>query len=87
MTYLIDSDVVADYLVAKPQATELLLALAQEGIGISLITIGEIYEGIYCGRDPHKAEAIFRQFLRLGVCQEFCVTHLVGKFFVAKENK
>ena len=47
MTYLVDSDLVADYLVAKPQATELLLALIQEGMGVSLITIGEIYEGIY----------------------------------------
>jgi tRNA(fMet)-specific endonuclease VapC len=65
MTYLIDSDLVADFLVAKPQATELLLALAKEGMGVSLITIGEIYEGIYYGRDPHKAEAVFRQFLRM----------------------
>ena len=65
MTYLIDSDLVADYLVAKPQSTELLLALAQEGMGVSLITIGEIYEGIYYGRDPHKAETVFHQFLRM----------------------
>jgi predicted nucleic acid-binding protein len=42
-----------------------LRALAQEGIGISLITFGEIYEGIYYGRDQHKAEIVFRQFLRM----------------------
>jgi len=47
MTYLIDSDVVADYLGAKPQAIDLLTSLAKEGIVISLVTGREIYEGIY----------------------------------------
>lgn len=65
MTYLIDSDVVADYLGARPQTIDLLSALAKEDIAVSLVTVGEIYEGIYYGRDLDKAEAIFRQFLRL----------------------
>jgi tRNA(fMet)-specific endonuclease VapC len=65
MRYLIDSDYVADYLVAKPHATELLTTLAHEGIGISLITVGEIYEGIYYGRDPQKAEEVFLRFMRI----------------------
>jgi predicted nucleic acid-binding protein len=65
MRYLIDSDYVADYLVAKPHTTELLPTLAQEGIGISLITVGEIYEGIYYGRDPQKTEEVFLRFMRI----------------------
>jgi len=52
MTYLVDSDYIADYLVAKPHATELLSSLAEEGIAISILTIGEIYEGIYYGYNP-----------------------------------
>ena len=65
MKYLVDSDVVADYLGAKPHAIDLLSALAKEEIAVSLVTVGEISEGIYYGRDPQKAEVIFRQFLRL----------------------
>jgi len=64
MKYLVDSDYVADYLVAKPHATQLLDTLTSEGITMSLITFGEIYEGISFGRDPHKAEEVFRRFLR-----------------------
>lgn len=64
MKYLIDSDYVADYLSARPQATELLTTLTKEGTTISLITFGEIYEGIYYGHDPQKTKDVFNRFLR-----------------------
>lgn len=64
MSYLIDSDWVADWLVGRPEATRLLTELSADGIAISLVTYGEIYEGIYYGRDPKRAEQVFRQFLR-----------------------
>jgi tRNA(fMet)-specific endonuclease VapC len=63
MKYLVDSDYVADYLVAKPDATKLLSSLAHDGISISLVTVGEIYEGIYYGYHPEQAEANFQRFL------------------------
>jgi len=44
MRYLVDSDWVAEYLVEREPAVTLL---APEGIAISLMTYGEIYEGIY----------------------------------------
>lgn len=64
MNYLIDSDWVADWLAGKPQTVTPLTALSREGIAISLITFGEIYEGIYYSRDPMASEAGFRRFLR-----------------------
>jgi len=64
MNYLVDSDWVVDYLAGKQEAISLLSSVLQDGIGISLITLGEIYEGIYYGRDPQRSEAVFRQFLR-----------------------
>ena len=64
MKYLIDSDWVVDYLVVKQPAIDLLSAVFRDGVAISLITFGEIYEGIYFGRDPQRSEAVFRQFLR-----------------------
>lgn len=60
MKYLVDSDWVIDYLVGKQQAIVLLSTLAKEGIAVSLITLGEIYEGIYYGRDPQRSEEGFR---------------------------
>jgi predicted nucleic acid-binding protein len=51
MKYLVDSDWVIDYLAGRQQAITLLSSLAIEGLAISLITFGEIYEGIYYGRD------------------------------------
>ncbi len=65
MTYLVDSDQVIDYLNGNEHAIRLLEALGRDGIAISLITVAEVYEGIYFGRDPETAEANFRRFLDL----------------------
>jgi len=54
---------VASYLNATPAAVALLTSLAHDDLAISLITYGEIYDGIYAGRDPGAQEAIFRQML------------------------
>jgi predicted nucleic acid-binding protein len=64
MSYLVDSDYVADWLKGKPEITGLLRTLAAGGLAISIITYGEIYEGIYYGRDPRTAEQGFLRFLR-----------------------
>jgi hypothetical protein len=45
VTYLIDSDWVSSYLNGRPEAVELLASLRQDGLAISLVTCGEIYEG------------------------------------------
>jgi tRNA(fMet)-specific endonuclease VapC len=63
MTYLIDSDWVADALKGQQAATNLLARLAPSGLAISLITYGEIYEGIYYGAHPKAAERVFLNFL------------------------
>jgi tRNA(fMet)-specific endonuclease VapC len=42
----------------------LLPTLQAEGLAISLITYGEVYDGIYYGRDPGAAERAFLRFLR-----------------------
>lgn len=64
MTYLIDTDFVVDYLKGKPESVKVLTSLINEGLAISIITYGEIYEGIYFGRDPKSQERGFLQFLR-----------------------
>src|SRR5689334_20636214 len=64
MTYLIDSDYVADYLKGKPPAVTLLDHLAAAGIAISAVTLAEVYEGIYYGKHPSQYKHGLRQFLR-----------------------
>lgn len=64
MTYLVDTDFVVDYLKGKPKSVKLLTSLLDKGFAISIITFGEIYEGIYFGRDPKTAQRGFLQFLR-----------------------
>ena len=64
MRYLIDTDWLIDYLKGKAAAGQLLDTLARDGIGISLITYGEILEGVYYGKDPRQQEQVFRAFLK-----------------------
>jgi predicted nucleic acid-binding protein len=64
VTALVDTDRVADWLRGRPAAVRLLEELEPDGLAISLVTYGEVYEGIYYGRDPAGSERVFRQFLR-----------------------
>lgn len=63
--YLIDTDWVIDYLKGIERAGRLFDSLSHAGIAISLITYGEIFEGIYYGRAPQQQEQIFRSFLQV----------------------
>ena len=51
MSYLVDTDWVVEYLKGRQPATQILTSLRREDLAISLITYGEVYEGIYRGRD------------------------------------
>jgi tRNA(fMet)-specific endonuclease VapC len=61
--YLIDTDWIADYLGGKQSAVDLLESLKDDGLAISLVTFGEIYDGVYHGRDPIAAEQNFLALL------------------------
>lgn len=41
-----------------------LAALQSEGLSISIITVGELYEGVYGSRDPAASESSLELFLR-----------------------
>jgi tRNA(fMet)-specific endonuclease VapC len=64
MKYLVDTDWLIDYLKGREAARQLLDPLVHQGLAISLITYGEIFEGILYGRDPTRHEQVFRAFLR-----------------------
>lgn len=64
MRYLVDTDWVADWLGERAPAVRLLQLLEGEGLSISLITYGEIYDGIYHGANSATHEAGFLDLLR-----------------------
>ena len=65
MTYLVDTDWVVEYLKGKPSVVETLRALASDGLAVSLITYGEIYEGVYYGHDRQRHEQGLHDFLAI----------------------
>jgi len=63
MTFLIDSDWVIDVLNGQQPAIDTLIALAPQGLFLSVATYGELYEGAYYSRDPQATLGQLRTFL------------------------
>ena len=63
MKYLIDTDWVIDHLRDMEAITSKLEDLAPEGLSLSIISLAELYEGVYYSRDPIQSEEVLRDFL------------------------
>ncbi len=63
MSYLVDSDYLVDVLAGVPSAVELVERLATNGVGVSIVSYGEIYEGAFSDLDPAPRLARMRDFL------------------------
>ena len=64
MTYLLDTDWVIDFLRGRIAAHQLPTSLRSGELAISLVTYGEIYDGIDQSADPINAEVGFLRLLR-----------------------
>ena len=58
MTYLIDTDWVIDHLRQVETTTRRLEELAPQGLAMSIVSLAELYEGIYYSRDPVQSERL-----------------------------
>jgi tRNA(fMet)-specific endonuclease VapC len=77
MNYLIDTDWVIDHLNQVELVTTRLHELAPEGLALSVVSLGELYEGVYYSQDPEASEASLQRFLNreltiLGIDEETC---------------
>ena len=63
MKYLIDTDWVIDHLRQQERITKRLEELASEGLAISVVSLAELYEGIYHSNNPAASEQALQQFL------------------------
>ena len=74
--YLVDTDWAIDHLKGKPEITRQLKAREPEGLGLSVVSLAELYEGVIYSRDPDKSERDLRVFLHsvavLGIDMQTC---------------
>lgn len=63
MKYLADSDYLIDATGNLPSAVRTLEQLAPQGIGVSIVSYGEIFEGAFGFPDPEGLLAAYRDFL------------------------
>ena len=79
MRYLVDTDWAIDYMHGDQQVIQRFDDLSQEGTGLSIISLAELYEGVVRARDRGDAEQGLQSFLddvevlQLddGVCRKF----------------
>ena len=63
MQYLIDTDWAIHYLRGAPAVIERVNELLEDGIGISVIALAELYKGVPGARDPQSAKQHIEQFV------------------------
>jgi tRNA(fMet)-specific endonuclease VapC len=76
LRYLVDTDWAIHYMNGQPEIVQRLDRLQPEGLGLSLVSLAELYEGVYYSRDPEGSEQDLRNLLRtvklLSLDEEVC---------------
>lgn len=76
LRYLLDTDWAINYLHGDAGTAARVSELGAQGIGLSVISLAELYEGVYYSSDPPERERGLHHFLRmftfLGVDEETC---------------
>jgi len=63
VAYLLDTDWVIDYFNDREPNSSRIEELRNEGMGISIISLAELYEGICNSRDPESSEKMLIGFM------------------------
>lgn len=85
MKYLIDTDWIIDHLNGAETITIKLEKLASSGICTSIISVAELYEGVYGSKDYNTSLEILETFLE-GITV-LSIDHEVCKIFGRERNK
>lgn len=62
--YLVDTDWAIDYLNGREGTRKRLEELGESGLAFSIISLAEVYEGIFYSKDPEKNERGLQDFLQ-----------------------
>ena len=63
MRYLLDTDWVIDYQRGVPRLVSRLDTLLPQGAGLSIVSLAELYEGVFGSASPQRNERRLRAFL------------------------
>jgi tRNA(fMet)-specific endonuclease VapC len=63
MRFLVDTDWIISGLGGRASALDLFASLRDQGLAVSVVTLGEVYDGAYGTDDPPAALARYRRFL------------------------
>ena len=63
MEYLLDTDWVIDYQHERPRTVVMLDSFLPQGVGLSIISLAELYEGQLDSADPQAQESALTTFL------------------------
>jgi len=76
LSFLIDTDWVIDHFNGVSQVTLRLKELQPRGLGLSVVSAAELWEGAYFSRDPKRSQETLEGFLSgvdiLGLDEEIC---------------
>jgi predicted nucleic acid-binding protein len=61
--YLFDSDWIIDGLAGLLGAAQTIATLGADGAGVSIVAVGEIFEGAFGTADPQRTLRVFREYL------------------------
>ena len=75
-SYLIDTDWVIEHFKQSGPVTQRLSELRESGLALSVISLAELWEGVFFSKDPKRSEAVLEEFLSgvavLGIDGEIC---------------
>ena len=63
MRYLVDTDWAIQYIRGSRRYIDRINSMAADGIGLSIISLAELYEGIYSSRNSPSDEVLLQGFL------------------------
>ena len=63
MRYLVDTDWAIHALHGSPAVVQRLEELTDDGIGISIISTAELYQGVFYSNEPRANEALLLEFM------------------------
>ncbi len=77
MKYLVDTTWVIEYLRGNQTIIQRLQSYSDEGLAIAIVSLAELYEGVFLSNNPAGNETILKDFLTgvtiLGIDEEVCI--------------
>ena len=63
MKYLLDTTWIVEYLRGNPETISRIQELQEEGLAVSIISVAELYEGVFRSNQPEANEEALKDFV------------------------